>query len=236
MLNESLRAFSFSEYDKKKQWSLENNGHTVMLTLESEPSISEGGLSAKYRATQLHLHWSRKLDSGSEHSLDQKRFAMEMHIVHEKEKAARDETGTPSDEVAVLAFLVEAGPKNEAFQPLVDALSDISKAETKTTLKESVSLFDLILEKDQLQSYYRYLGSLTTPNCDEKVVWTVFKDTIKLSEEQVPGPLTLHHQHCWTATSRLSVCPHPSRLSVCQHPSRSPFSVLGTAGQVPWRR
>ncbi len=33
--------------------------------------------------------------------------------------------------------------------------------------------------------YYRYLGSLTTPNCDEGVIWTIFKDPIKVSQDLV---------------------------------------------------
>ena len=31
--------------------------------------------------------------------------------------------------------------------------------------------------------FHRYLGSLTTPGCNEVVVWTVFKDAIKISQK-----------------------------------------------------
>ena len=39
--------------------------------------------------------------------------------------------------------------------------------------------------------YYRYSGSLTTPTCDESVVWTVFHTAITISQEQVTHRLTL---------------------------------------------
>lgn len=41
------------------------------------------------------------------------------------------------------------------------------------------SINDLIGNVD-LTKYYRYMGSLTTPSCDEAVVWTVFKEPIKI--------------------------------------------------------
>lgn len=53
----------------------------VMVLLEGEASIAGGGLAARYRATQLHLHWSEKLDRGSEHTLDGRRFAMEVRAL-----------------------------------------------------------------------------------------------------------------------------------------------------------
>ncbi|KAM5151344.1 carbonic anhydrase 4 isoform 1-T1 [Callospermophilus lateralis] len=187
-VNYNLGRFSFSGYDKKQKWTVENNGHTVMVSLGNESRISGGGLAAPYRATQFHLHWSKELDRGSEHSLDGERFAMEMHIVHEKEKGTRSnekDGQTPKDQIAVLAFLVQEGDKtNKGFQPLVEALSHIPKPEMSTTMRES-SLLDLLPEEEKLRRYFRYLGSLTTPSCAETVVWTVFEEPIQLHRDQI---------------------------------------------------
>lgn len=184
-----LGPFSFSGYDKKQKWKVQNNGHSVMVLLEGEASIAGGGLAARYRATQLHLHWSEKLDRGSEHTLDGRRFAMEMHIVHEKEKGTsrnEKEAQDPKDEIAVLAFLLEAGSEeNYGFQPLVEALASVPRPKMNTTMKESISLFNLIPKKEKLRHYYRYLGSLTTPGCQETVVWTVFQERIRLRRDQI---------------------------------------------------
>lgn len=51
-----------------------------------------------------------------------------------------------------------------------------------------VCLEDMLPKKEKLVHYFRYLGSLTTPTCDETVVWTVFKEPIKLHEKQVLRP------------------------------------------------
>lgn len=182
-VNGSLGPFSFSGYDKKEKRSVQNNGHSVMVPLGSGVSIAGGGLASGYRATQLHLHWSREPDAGSEHSLDGDRFAMEMHIVHEKEN--KREAQDSKDDIAVLAFLVKAGSENEGFQPLVEALSAIPRPMMSTTTKQSFSLSDLLPEEEKLGHYFRYLGSLTTPGCEEKVVWTVFAEPIQLHMDQI---------------------------------------------------
>jgi carbonic anhydrase len=44
---------------------------------------------------------------------------------------------------------------------------------------------DVILPPNQLASYYRYIGSLTTPPCSEGVFWTVFESSIEISTNQV---------------------------------------------------
>lgn len=181
----NLGRFSFSGYDKKKKWTVENNGHTVKMWLGDEVTVAGGGLASQYRAIELHLHWSKVLDAGSEHSLDGEHFAMEMHIVHKKVKGTSRHEKEDQNEIAVLAFLVEDGSKNEGFQPLVEALSDISRPNMSTTIKESISLLDLLPKEEKLRCYFRYLGSLTTPGCDEIVVWTVFREPIQLHRDQI---------------------------------------------------
>lgn len=183
-----LGCFSFSGYDKKLKWNVTNNGHSVMMLLSSDISIAGGGLNGRYRATQLHLHWSNQMDQGSEHSLNGERFAMEMHIVHEKLKGTskdEKEAQDSGDDIAVLAFLVEVGSKNNGFRPLLNLLPQISKPSAYAQLIESISLSDLIPEKEKLKRYFRYYGSLTTPGCQEIVVWTVFEEPIQLQESQI---------------------------------------------------
>uniref|UniRef100_A0A8D1SUN6 Carbonic anhydrase 4 n=1 Tax=Sus scrofa TaxID=9823 RepID=A0A8D1SUN6_PIG len=182
-----LGDFHFSGYDTKQKWAIQNNGHSVMVLLEDKATISGGGLAARYRAKQLHLHWSNVLDMGSEHSFDGERFAMEMHIVHEKESGtSKNKNQDHKDDIAVLAFMVEAGcKKNNNFQPLVEALTYIPRPNMNTMMNQSFSISDLLPKKESLKHYFRYLGSLTTPDCDEKVVWTVFLEPIQLHENQI---------------------------------------------------
>lgn len=78
--------------------------------------------------------------------------------------------------------------------------------EMNTTMKESISLFDLIPKKEKLRHYYRYLGSLTTPGCQETVVWTVFQERIQLRRDQV------HRARLRVHTA--SHCPVPQKPSL----------------------
>lgn len=56
--------------------------------------------------------------------------------------------------------------------------------DTDVNINQTFSIDDLIGNVD-LTKFYRYRGSLTTPNCSEAVVWTVFQEPININKNLV---------------------------------------------------
>ncbi|XP_043076737.1 carbonic anhydrase IV c isoform X2 [Puntigrus tetrazona] len=155
------------------------------FTLPQSVRLLGGGLPAAYKAIQFHLHWGENSGQGSEHSVDGERYPMELHIVHIKEKygslgeALNDSTG-----VAALAFFFEVTTgQNKQLDRVIKALGKV-RHEGNSSEVEDFKLGDIIPPANKL-NYYRYLGSLTTPGCDQAVVWTVFQKTLPISKNQL---------------------------------------------------
>ncbi|XP_016145509.1 carbonic anhydrase 4-like [Sinocyclocheilus grahami] len=72
----------------------------------------------------------------------------------------------------------------ESWKTLTSYLAKIASAGDKTHVSDKLTMDDLLFGVDRTK-YYRYLGSLTTPNCDEGVIWTIFKDPIKVSRDLI---------------------------------------------------
>uniref|UniRef100_A0A3P8WSZ9 Carbonic anhydrase n=1 Tax=Cynoglossus semilaevis TaxID=244447 RepID=A0A3P8WSZ9_CYNSE len=189
----SLTAFSFVNFDNKFSLkSITNTGRTVKVGFYRGVKISGGGLSEEYDSLQFHLHWGNGFAvPGSEHTVDRKRYPMELHIVSMKSSyngnislAVADSTG-----LAVLGFFIDvraSGPASEpaSWTKLTSYLSKIPTKGDMAGIAPGISL-DELLEGVDRTKYYRYLGSLTTPMCNEAVVWTVFKEPIQISRELV---------------------------------------------------
>lgn len=54
-----------------------------------------------------------------------------------------------------------------------------------STVIPNFRLSDIIPSAKELHSYYRYVGSMTTPGCEQAVAWTVFHRTLPISSRQV---------------------------------------------------
>ncbi|XP_073680006.1 carbonic anhydrase IV c [Garra rufa] len=180
-----LTDFIFEGHEKVFNMSVENHGHAAYFTIPQSVRIHGGGLSGIYKAVQFHLHWGENGGQGSEHSVDGEHYPMELHMVHIKEKydslreALNDSTG-----VAAFAFFFEVtSGQNKHLNRVIDALGNV-RYEGNSTEIEDFRLTDIIPQANKL-SYYRYLGSLTTPDCDQAVVWTVFKQTLPISKKQL---------------------------------------------------
>ncbi|XP_054913808.1 carbonic anhydrase XVb [Poeciliopsis prolifica] len=190
--DEKLTEFSFQGYDNRSALAtITNTGDTVKVNFHAGVKVSGGGLSESYDSLQFHLHWGNgTAQPGSEHTVDGKRFPMELHIVNSKSTyntntnlAVQDSEG-----LAALGFFIEelTGEDDQpaSWKNLTSYLSSISNAGDITTIQHNISLDDLLSGVNRA-NYYRYLGSLTTPTCDEAVVWTVFKEPIKVSKNLI---------------------------------------------------
>ncbi|XP_058477214.1 carbonic anhydrase 4-like [Solea solea] len=188
-----LTEFTFHNFDSKSAFkTIENTGKTVKVNFNGGMTISGGGLSEPYDSLQLHLHWGNGSSiPGSEHTVDGKRYAMELHIVNVKSVHNLNVTaaGADSTGLAALGFFIEVMSGDATGQPaswktLTSYLANITKKGNSSSMASGISLDDL-LEGVNRTKYYRYLGSLTTPSCNEAVVWTVFKEPIKVSRDLI---------------------------------------------------
>ncbi|GFR77362.1 carbonic anhydrase [Elysia marginata] len=147
-------------------------------------SISAGGFSDTYNVAQFHFHWGASSRVGSEHTINDKEYPMELHIVHYGQKhGALSQAAARPNGLAVLGFMFEISESdNPSLAPIVDKLSEV-KYKGNATALATFSLRDII--PTSLTRFYRYSGSLTTPPCYESVAWTVFTSTIPISESQL---------------------------------------------------
>ncbi|XP_029437657.1 carbonic anhydrase 14 isoform X3 [Rhinatrema bivittatum] len=161
-----------------------NEGHTVKMCLP--PSMYLDGLPKRYTAQQLHLHWgSGDIQGGAEHRVNGMAFPAELHVVHynsEDYSSAKEARDQP-DGLAVLGVLIEVAEEpNPAYDHILNYLKNIKYAGQEI----SIPSFDVqYLLPDQLDQYYRYRGSLTTPPCYESVLWTVFYQKVQISTAQL---------------------------------------------------
>ncbi len=139
-----------------------NNGHTIQCNTDPGSSVTLDG--EKFRLLQFHFHHP------SEHVMDGRRFDMECHLVHINDHGM----------LAVLGVFIEPGPGNKVLAPVWRHMPN-SKGENKVP---SVHIDPVRLLPANRQ-YFRYLGSLTTPPCSEKVIWSVFSQPVQASTAQV---------------------------------------------------
>ncbi|XP_068189756.1 carbonic anhydrase 6 [Antennarius striatus] len=185
--NPDMLKLALSGYDAQEgSFLMTNNGHTVQITLPPTMAITMG-LPATYTAVQMHLHWGG-LDleaSGSEHTIDGIRYMAELHIVHynsDKYKSFSEAVDKP-DGLAVMAFIYDDGHfENTYYSDFINNLDKIKYVGQSMNISK-INVRSMLPEN--LNNFFRYEGSLTTPPCYESIIWTVFDTPITLSHNQI---------------------------------------------------
>ena len=150
-----------------------NNGHTVQVNMADGSYMIID--DKKFFLKQFHFH------SPSENEIEGVEFPLEAHLVHVANDGA----------LAVVAILFEEGKTNLVLEHVWAHMNEEidSKVDFHIPAKE---ITDFLLPHNR--SYFRFMGSLTTPPCTEGVRWFVFKEYDTVSKEQVQEFLkVLHH-------------------------------------------
>ncbi|NXG97927.1 CAH14 anhydrase, partial [Loxia leucoptera] len=175
------------EHPESPQLTLANNGHTAVLALP--PSLRLRGLPSAFAAVQLHFHWGRPGHAaGAEHLLDGHRAPAEVPWVPGNSSKNGSGGGKWGGKGEWSRFGVGDDP-HPAYDNILRHLGSIRYA-GQTVAIPSFSIRELLPE--QLERYYRYNGSLTTPPCSQSVLWSLLPQPVRISRaqlEQLQGSL-----------------------------------------------
>jgi len=173
-------SISYSPLDPQP---LTNTGHGWRVDFDSGSSSIRGGpLEGEYELAQYHCHWGRENARGSEHTVDGKRYAAELHLVHfNKRYGSFAEAADKSDGLAVIGVFIDVGEENAELLKVTDGMSGVRFAGESSRIPATDP--DLFLP--DTEHYWTYEGSLTTPPLYESVTWIVFSQPVAISQTQL---------------------------------------------------
>ncbi|KAF5750516.1 putative Alpha carbonic anhydrase 1 [Tripterygium wilfordii] len=155
---------------KSANATLVNNGFNIGIRYDQNVGVLlvDG---KNYTLKQMHWHCP------SEHRINGEQFAAELHMVH------LDNDGN----FAVVGILYSYGNADPFISKLKAALDKLAKERCGSDEEAHVALGTININhiRKNSRKYYRYMGSLTTPPCSEKVVWNILGKVRTISKEQV---------------------------------------------------
>jgi len=156
--------------DRAPALALENTDHVLEVEYAEGSTVKAGPQPTdSYVLKQWHFHVP------SEHRIDGREYAAELHLVHQNSIA----------EVLVVAILMD-----EKLPPRANldrVIQGFPRRKSSVPVTSGVPSIASLLPARQ--SFYRYAGSLTTPACAEGVQWFVMRNPVGITPSNVK---TLH--------------------------------------------
>ncbi|XP_052286836.1 carbonic anhydrase 2-like [Dreissena polymorpha] len=177
---------------------LKNNGNSIGCQITKTGYLTGGPLgNNQFKLAEFHLHWGADNRRGSEHMIDGKMFAAELHLVHWNTKyGSIAEAIDKSDGLAVLGVMIEPGHEHPAFSVVSNNFGGLIQPHSNATISSYLNPRDLLpftvkrsrfshVTSRCISDYWTYEGSLTTQPLFESVQWIVFKKPIEFSQRQL---------------------------------------------------
>ncbi|XP_069485186.1 receptor-type tyrosine-protein phosphatase zeta isoform X2 [Ambystoma mexicanum] len=188
-VNVNFKKLDFQGWEKESSVDtiIHNTGKTVEISLKNDYLLAGGALDSVYKASKITFHWGKcnAASDGSEHSLDGRKFPLEMQIYcYDAEQFKNvEEAVQENGKIKALAILFEIGPEDNAeYSAIIEGVDNVGRFGKQATLEPFI-LHNLL--PNYTDKYFTYNGSLSSPPCTENVEWIVFKDTVKISEIQL---------------------------------------------------
>jgi carbonic anhydrase len=143
-----------------------DNGRTVQAQVAAGNSIEVNG--RKYELTRVEFRHP------AEERVDGKTYALGAHLIH------RDSEGRQ----AVVAVVMEEGAPGPASSPVVQTVWNNLPLE-RGEAEQARAPLDLEQLLPSTRGYFTYMGSMTSPPCEEGVLWMVMKTPVPVDTAQV---------------------------------------------------
>ncbi|MCD9640795.1 hypothetical protein HAX54_026444 [Datura stramonium] len=140
---------------------------------ESEFSYDKESENGPAHWGEIHPEWKMShWHSPSEHTINGRRFDLEVHLVHE----------SVDGKTAVVGIMYKIG-RADSFLSMIE--SDLKALAHTKGVERKIGVIDPKKVKLGSRKYYRYIGSLTVPPCTQDVVWTIVRKVRTVTKEQM---------------------------------------------------
>lgn len=161
---------------------MENTGHTLLLraAFAREPPVLDGGdLLGCFTFHEISFRWSWYNTTGSEHTLDNRHFPLEMQCLHTD---ATNLNHASSRGLLVVAYMFTVAADNPFLDVIIQHLVAVQMA--GQTVEIPPFPLNYLMSPFYTQ-FYSYHGSLTEPPCHRGAEWFINPTPLAIGERQL---------------------------------------------------
>lgn len=161
---------------------MENTGHTLLLRAaypRAKPMLDCGDLLGCFTFHEISFRWSWYNTTGSEHTIDNQHFPLEMQCMHTDATNLRHAS---SRGLLMVSYMFSVAADN----PFLDVLIQHMVAVQTAGQIVEIPPFPLnYLMAPFYTQFYSYHGSLTEPPCHRGAEWFIYPIPLTIGERQL---------------------------------------------------
>ncbi|XP_054162206.1 carbonic anhydrase 1-like, partial [Oppia nitens] len=179
----NLKKIEYKNWDQdidSKYLQLKNLGHNGRLQIlpdyKNKPFVTFR--NQIYELIEVHFHWGLTDKNGSNHAINGKFYASEIHLVGKNIKYPTLDIALEQNDgvLGITGFFDLDHTHNKVMAPIMKQWHQIQKVESMVPFNSSFNFAKLLPENPK--SYYYYVGSTAYPKCGP-TQWVIFKQTTK---------------------------------------------------------